>query len=37
VVSKILSKEAYFLELNEGTQLPVSRRNYKTLNDVLKK
>lgn len=36
-VSKILSKEACFLELNEGTQLPVSRRNYKTLNDVLKK
>lgn len=35
-VSKILSKEAYFIELNEGTQLPVSRRNYKTLNDVLK-
>lgn len=36
-VSKILSKATYFLELNEGTQLPVSRRNYKTLNDVLKK
>ncbi|MGZ9674712.1 LytR/AlgR family response regulator transcription factor [Flavobacterium sp. GNP001] len=36
-VSKTLSKEAYFLELNEGTQLPVSRRNYKTLNNFLKK
>jgi hypothetical protein len=24
-VSKTVSKEAYFLELNEGTQLPVSR------------
>lgn len=36
-VSKTVSKEAYFLELNEGTQLPVSRRNYKTLNDILKK
>lgn len=36
-VSKTVSKEAYFLELNEGTQLPVSRRNYKTLNDFLKK
>lgn len=35
-VSKTFSKEAYFLELNEGTQLPISRRNYKTLNDVLK-
>ncbi|MDI6049330.1 LytTR family DNA-binding domain-containing protein [Flavobacterium sp. XS2P24] len=36
-VSKTLSKEAYFLELNEGTQLPVSRRNYKSLNTFLKK
>lgn len=35
-VSKILTKEAYFLELNEGTQLPISRRNYKDLNEVLK-
>lgn len=35
-VVKILSKEAYFLELNEGTQLPVSRRNYKSLNNFLK-
>lgn len=35
-VSKLLSKEAYFIELNEGTQLPVSRRNYKNLNDILK-
>lgn len=36
-VTKILSKEVYSLELNEGTKLPVSRRNYKSLNDVLKK
>jgi two-component system LytT family response regulator len=36
-VTKILTREAYFLELNEGTQLPVSRRNYKDLNDVLNK
>ncbi|WP_395065899.1 LytR/AlgR family response regulator transcription factor [Flavobacterium sp.] len=35
--SKILSREALFLELNDGTQLPISRRNYKPLNDVLKK
>jgi two-component system, LytTR family, response regulator len=35
--SKILSREAFFLELNDGTQLPISRRNYKPLNDVLKK
>jgi two-component system, LytTR family, response regulator len=36
-VNKILTRDAYFLELNEGTQLPVSRRNYKDLNDILKK
>ena len=36
-VTKILTREAYFLELNEGTQLPVSRRNYKDLNEVLNK
>jgi two-component system, LytTR family, response regulator len=36
-VAKILSKEVYSLELNEGTTLPVSRRNYKNLNDILKK
>ncbi len=35
--SKILSRETLFLELNDGTQLPISRRNYKPLNDVLKK
>ncbi len=34
--SKITSTELYFLELNDGTQLPISRRNYKPLNDVLK-
>lgn len=34
--SKILSRETLFLELNDGTQLPISRRNYKPLNDVLK-
>jgi two-component system, LytTR family, response regulator len=33
-VEKILSKETYYLELNEGTQLPVSRRNYKNLNEI---
>ena len=31
---KILAKESYFLELSEGTQLPISRRNYKNLNDI---
>lgn len=36
-VAKIVTREAYFLELNEGTQLPVSRRNYKDLNKVLNK
>ena len=36
-VNKILTRDAYFLELKEGTQLPVSRRNYKDLNDILKK
>lgn len=36
-VSKILTREAYFIELKEGTQLPVSRRNYKDLNEVLNK
>ena len=35
--SKILSRETLFLELNDGTQLPISRRNYKPLKDVLKK
>jgi two-component system, LytTR family, response regulator len=35
--SKILSRESFYLELNEGTQLPISRRNYKPLNDILKK
>ena len=34
--SKILSRETLFLELNDGTQLPISRRNYKPLKDVLK-
>ncbi len=33
-IEKILSKETYFLELIEGTQLPISRRNYKNLNEV---
>lgn len=31
---KILAKESYFLELSEGTRLPISRRNYKNLNDI---
>lgn len=35
-MDKIVSKEHYLLELNEGTQLPISRRNYKNLNDYLK-
>ncbi len=35
--TKILSRDALFLELNEGTQLPISRRNYKPLNDILRK
>ena len=35
--SKIFSREALILELNDGTQLPISRRNFKPLNDVLKK
>ena len=34
-VAKIFTKENYFLELNDGTQLPVSRRNFKDLNEVL--
>ena len=34
--SKVNSRESYFLELNEGTQLPISRRNYKLVNDYLK-
>ncbi|WP_395058128.1 LytR/AlgR family response regulator transcription factor [Flavobacterium sp.] len=36
-VTKILTRESYFIELNEGTQLPISRRNYKDLNEVLNK
>ncbi|WP_310379757.1 LytTR family DNA-binding domain-containing protein [Flavobacterium sp.] len=34
--SKILSRETLFLELQDGTQLPISRRNYKLLNDIIK-
>lgn len=34
-VAKLLSRESYFIELTEGTKLPVSRRNYKNLNEVL--
>ena len=36
-ITKVLAKETYFIELFEGTQLPVSRRNYKNLNAILKK
>jgi two-component system, LytTR family, response regulator len=35
-VEKIISKEKHLLELVDGTQLPISRRNYKSLNDSLK-
>ncbi|WP_310556052.1 LytTR family DNA-binding domain-containing protein [Flavobacterium sp.] len=36
-VTKILTREAYLIELKEGTQLPISRRNYKDLNQILNK
>nr|WP_315153927.1 LytTR family DNA-binding domain-containing protein [uncultured Flavobacterium sp.] len=35
-IKKIATKESYLLELNDGTQLPISRRNYKNLKDYLK-
>lgn len=35
-IGKIISKEKYLLELIDGTQLPISRRNYKCINDYLK-
>jgi len=35
-IDKIESKESYVLTLKERTQLPISRRNYKNLNDYLK-
>lgn len=36
-IHKIETKISYLLEMKDGTQLPISRRNYKALNDVLKK
>jgi two-component system LytT family response regulator len=33
--SKILSRQATFLELLDGTKLPISRRNYKSLQSAL--
>lgn len=36
-IAKVMTKQTHFIELLEGTQLPVSRRNYKNLNAILKK
>jgi len=36
-IHKIETKVSYVLEMKDGTQLPVSRRNYKLLNEYLKK
>ena len=35
--SKIITKEVHFIELIDGTQLPISRRNYSKLNEVFNK
>lgn len=35
-VYKVLSKEAFFVELTQGAVLPISRRNFKKLNASLK-
>ena len=35
--SKIITKEVRFVELEDGTQLPISRRNYNKLNEVFNK
>ena len=35
--SKIITKEVHFVELEDGTQLPISRRNYNKLNEVFNK
>ena len=35
--SKIIIKEVHFIELEDGTQLPISRRNYAKVNDVFTK
>ena len=34
---KIVSKEIHFIELEDGTQLPISRRNLSKVNDVFNK
>ena len=35
--NKIVTKEVHFIELEDGTQLPISRRNYSKVNDVFNK
>jgi two-component system LytT family response regulator len=35
-VSKVLSNDGFFVELNQGAVLPISRRNFKKFNDSLK-
>lgn len=35
--SRIISKEVHFIELEDGTQLPISRRNYSKVNEVFNK
>ncbi len=35
--SKIIAKETFHLELEDGTQLPISRRNYNKVNNVFNK
>jgi len=35
--SKIIAKETFHLELEDGTQLPISRRNYSKINNVFNK
>lgn len=35
--SRIISKEVHFIELEDGTQLPISRRNYSKVNEVFSK
>lgn len=35
--SRIITKEVHFIELEDGTQLPISRRNYSKVNEVFNK
>lgn len=35
--SRIICKEVHFIELEDGTQLPISRRNYSKVNEVFNK